>query len=70
METPVPNPTPNLNPASAPVPAPPTDPSTTDRDRDLVTLGELEEEFTELEQELERVDRPGADSAGPEAPVS
>ena len=59
MDTPEPTP----ETAAPDAPAPPAD-------RDLVTLGGLEAEFTELEHELERVDRPGADSAGPEAPVS
>ena len=65
METPVPTPNQPSEPTSEPAVASPPD-----RDRDLETLGGLEAEFTELEHELERVDRPGADSAGPEAPVS
>jgi len=65
METPVPTPSQPSEPAPDPAVASPPD-----RDRDLETLGELEAEFTELEHELERVDRPGADSAGAEAPVS
>jgi len=67
METPLPTPS-QTNRPSDPAPEPAASPP--DRDRDLETLGELEAEFTELEHELERVDRPGADSAGPEAPVS
>jgi hypothetical protein len=50
-------------------PEPPAPPLPADRDRDLVTLGGLEAEFTELEHELERVDRPGPDPAGAEAPA-
>jgi hypothetical protein len=75
METPTPSqPNQPLLPVS-PSGSEPTAPSPPDRDRDLETLGGLEAEFTEMEHELDRVDRPGADSAGAdsagaEAPVS
>jgi hypothetical protein len=59
METPVPP-----QPPESPAPQLPAD-----RDRDLTTLGGLEAEFTELERELERVDRPRPDPAGAEAPA-
>lgn len=73
METPTPTDSPTeppTEPLDPSVPAEPTAPSTADRDRDLVTLGGLEAEFTELEHELERVDRPGTDPARAEAPAS
>ncbi|MCJ7436422.1 MAG: hypothetical protein MUP97_01490 [Acidimicrobiia bacterium] len=71
METPKPSQPnqPPTRPTDPSVPEP-TAPSTDDRDRDLVTLGGLEAEFTDLEHELERVDRPGAGSAEAEAPAS
>jgi|GEM_PF-6863626 len=66
MEIPPPTPTQPMDPS---VPEP-TAPSTAERDRDLLALGGLEAEFTELEHELERVDRPGSDSARAPAPAS
>ena len=64
MDTPEPTPETSTPETAAPdAPAPPAD-------RDLVTLGGLEAEFTELEHELEQVDRPGAAPPGTQAPAS
>jgi hypothetical protein len=58
--------------ATEAVPAPPSalESPTAQPDRDLVTLGRLEAEFTELEHELEQVDRAGTAPPGTQAPAS
>ena len=69
METP--EPTPETSTPQPPAPEPPApDVAAPPADRDLVTLGGLEAEFTELEHELEQVDRPGSVPPGPQAPAS
>jgi hypothetical protein len=64
--------TPEPTEATEAMPAPPAapEPPTAQPDRDLVTLGHLEAEFTELERELEQVDRAGASRPGTQAPAS